>query len=275
MASASGARLAAIYAASQLGANQVAGTQALDQGYGQANVNLVGNAGSALNALTAGAQGAVDRYEDASSLYQPWADAGKGALGTLQDSLGLNGSAGNDNAVAAFRAGPGYQYKVDQATDAVARKSSALGMLGSGNTMAAISDRAENLADQEYGGWQDRLNGLSGMGLQATGAQAGLTKGIGDIYSGLGSSQAGIFTGLGSSLASSEQNHANQIANLGTQTALGQGSAVAAAGAATDKARSANSDMLTGGLLGLAGLGTKVITAPMTGGTSLLGGWLA
>jgi hypothetical protein len=29
-----------------------------------------------------------------------------------------------------------------------------------GNTLAALSDRAGHMANQEYGGWQNRLGGL-------------------------------------------------------------------------------------------------------------------
>ena len=97
--------------------------------------------------------GAIDRLD-------PYNQAGLKGLGMYQNSLGLNGASGNADAVAAFQASPGYQWQVDQATDAAARKASATGALGSGNTMAAIATLGSNLANQEYGGWQNRLSAL-------------------------------------------------------------------------------------------------------------------
>src|SRR5690349_7175999 len=77
------------------------------------------------DSLAALRQGRTDlntQYNGAIDRLNPWATAGTKALGTYQDSLGLNGQQGYDNTVAAYRASPGYQYQVDQASDAVARK---------------------------------------------------------------------------------------------------------------------------------------------------------
>ncbi|MBD3844268.1 hypothetical protein IED13_01060 [Bosea sp. SSUT16] len=155
---------------------------ALGQGFGQARTDLNTNY-----------NGAIDRLN-------PWVTAGTGALGTYQGSLGLGGQAERDAAVSQFQNSPGYQYAVDQASDATARKASALGALGSGNTMAAIADRAQNMQNQEYGAWQDRLNGLSTQGMQAAGTQAGLQGQLGSSLANLGAQQgnaeAGIYTGM-------------------------------------------------------------------------------
>ena len=159
----------------------------------QAKSGSLAALGQARTDLNSQYGGAIDRLN-------PWVSAGTNALGTYQNSLGLNGADGNAAAVAAFQASPGYQYQVDQATDAVARKASALGALGSGNTAAAISDRAQNLANTEFGGWQDRLNGLSNTGLTAANAQAGYQTGLGNQLANLGSTEAGLgaqYAGLG------------------------------------------------------------------------------
>lgn len=138
-------------------------------------------------------QGAIDRLN-------PWVTTGTGALNTYQGSLGLGGQGARDAAVAQFQNSPGYQYAVDQASDATARKAAALGALGSGNTMAAIADRAQNMQNQEYGAWQDRLAGLSDRGQQAATTQAGFQGQLGSSLAGLGQAQgqseAGVYTGL-------------------------------------------------------------------------------
>lgn len=210
---------------------------------------------SALDALGSGYAAARPQYEKAISMFDPWVNAGKGALNTYQGSLGLGGQGSIDAATGQFRASPGYKWAVDQATDSVARKASALGALGSGNTMAAISDRAGHMADQEYGKWQDRLAGLSSQGMQGAGAQAGLYRGIGDlgaqqgrdeagiygnfagqragIHTGVGAQEANVYTGVGAQEAGALQGytglHAQNIANL-TNNVIGAGTGAMMAG---------------------------------------------
>jgi len=93
------------------------------------------------------------------------------------DSLGVNGADGNQRAQQAFQAGPGYQYAVDQSLDGIMRKQNALGGLAGGNTLAALSDRAGQMANQEYGNWQSNLQGLINPELSATSGFASGTGG--------------------------------------------------------------------------------------------------
>lgn len=174
-----------------------------------------------LAALGKGVSDAVPHYQGAIDRFDPWASQGLNAFGMLGDSYGLNGAAGNDNAVSAFRASPGYQYNVDQSTDAVARKQSALGMLGSGNTATAIQDRAHSLADQEYRGWQSGLKGIADIGYNATGQQAGLQRGIGDLYADAGRNEAGTYATFAGMRMGNNNNYLNNI----TQSANSAGKA--------------------------------------------------
>lgn len=148
---------------------------------------------SALTALKGGYSSANKDYDAAIDLYDPFVSAGRKAWDQYSDASGVNGQEGHDRAVANFRAGPGYEWQVDEATDAVARKASALGALGSGNTMAAITDRASHLADQEYDDYLSRLDNIGKTGFAATGAQAGLTQGKGDLDAQYGRDRAGVY----------------------------------------------------------------------------------
>lgn len=220
-----------------------------------------------LAALGQGYANAVPEYQGAIDRFNPWAEAGRGALTTYQNSLGQGGAAGNAAAVSQFQASPGYQYQVDQATDAVARKASALGALGSGNTMQAITDRASNLANQEYGGWQDRLNALSNTGLAATGQQANLQRGLGNLYAQQGRDESNIYgstagqeAGLYGNFASLGANNAWNGTNLGVN-AVQQGQKNA-----TNKVMSG----LNFGL-GLAGTGLNLLGLGMGGGQTFGG----
>jgi len=185
---------------------------------------LSGNAAKAaekqINGLVRGSKGAseqlglgFDTYKDyagrALGEYDAYEPQAQKAYGLYGDALGINGAQGNSNATAAFQAGPGYQWSVDQATQAALRAGSAQGMLGSGNTTAAITDRASGLAGQEYGGWLDRLGGLGAQGIGMAGQQAGIQTGVGQAgqnYRGqLGQIAWNTETGIGNAQAQKEQ----------------------------------------------------------------------
>lgn len=164
-----------------------------------------------------------------------------GATSLGLDALGVNGAGGNARAVQAFQASPGYQYAVDQSLDGIARKANALGVSAGGNTLAALSDRAGNMANQEYGSWLDRLTGYVSPELAATGGMAGYE-----------AAKAPVYTGS-----------ANSIANLGTATTTGVND---------QNTQAANAEMA--GSKNLWNFGLQAATALASGGTSLLGGGL-
>lgn len=221
---------------------------ALDRGRAGALTSL----GQGLASATGTINSAVDRYN-------PWVDAGRNALTTYQNSLGQNGAAGNAAAVSQFQASPGYQYQVDQATDAVARKQSALGALGSGNTMAAITDRASNLANQEYGGWQDRLNNLGNTGLQATGQQTSLLGNLAGLQQQTGRDEANIYTGTAGQEAGAYQGYAGL--GLGNLSRMSDTKISAGTGALMAGQQAAQNRMNFG--MQLASLGTNLLGSYM------------
>lgn len=260
MASASAQRLASIYSAGQL-ANAGAVNQGLiTAGYDHATDDLNTRTAEGMTALDDGLANATGKYNSAIALYDPYVAAGQKATSTYNDALGLNGAEGNANAVSTYQTSPGYQAAVDAATDGVARKASALGVLGSGNTMQAISTKAQDLQNQDYGSWEDRLKGVSDQGYSATGAQASLTKGIGDLDMSEGTGKASLYSGLGSALAGVDTGEAGALANNNMAVATGQSSAVTNAAQATDAAKNANENLL----LGIAGLGTNLLTGKST-----------
>lgn len=156
------------------------------------NKNIERGRTSQIRSLSSGYSTALDANMRERKLYDPYAKTGLNALGMYADASGVNGQEGHDRAVENFRAGPGYEWQVDQATDAVARKASALGALGSGNTMAAVTDRASHLADQEYDDYLGRLNGLGQMGFAATQAQGQTLSDRADLWRGRGQDFANV-----------------------------------------------------------------------------------
>lgn len=192
------------------------------------------------NVLNTGQTNSLASLDKAGGYYAPLASKYGAGSDLYLDSLGVNGTDGNTRATDAFKAGPGYDWRVSQALDQTNRAAAATGSLAGGNTLAALSDRAGNMASQEYGGWQDRLAGLVAPEFQAVGGQAGVEAGKVPVYQGT----------------------ANSIANLGTNTTNG---------IASQNTQAANAE--TAGSGNLWGLGLNLGKAFLSGGTSLLGGF--
>lgn len=151
-----------------------------------------------------GLAGATPQYEKAISLFDDYTRTGGAAAGAYGDAIGLGGDEGYARAHEAFRAGPGYQFAVDEATEAAKRNASSLGMLGSGNTLMAISDRAQGLADQQWSQYLDNLYRASGQGLNAAGAQAGHISSYGDTIYGHNAAKAQLAHGTELGVGQSE-----------------------------------------------------------------------
>lgn len=281
--SGSSGRKAAAYQLATLGQGQTAATSALqtsaDQGAaairdGGANARAAYGAAkpAMLASLGEGYGAARGELAQIPALFKPYADAGGKALGTYQDSLGLNGAGGNARATSAFKAGPGYQWRADQAADQTARGANAAGMLMSGNTLTALQDRAYNLADQEYEGWQDRLNGLVGTGMQANGAMADGYRSLADLDWRYGSAKAGVEGGHaddiagtygneGTALASLYGNTGSNLASVNSRFAEGIANAGAAGYRAKDEAEKNKMNFILGVGSSLASLGGSMAGA--------------
>ncbi len=190
------------------------------------------------NALQTGQTGALDSLTTAGGYYKPLADKYGKATTLGLDALGVNGPDGNTRATDAFHAGPGFNYAVDTSLDGLPRNAAARGADVGGNTLAALSDRAGNMANQEYQNWVNSLNGYVSPEMAATSGMAGAE-----------AAKAPVYTGT-----------ANSIANLGTLTTNGIND---------QNTQSANAEMA--GSKNLWNLGLNAATAAATGGTSLLG----
>lgn len=133
-----------------------------------------------------------------------------------------------------FQQSPGYQFAVDEAMKQVQRNASSRGLLESGNVMREMSDRAQQMANQEYGNWwnrqaqqygdyQNRLAGLAGGNTGADYAMQ-LGQGLGqtafntgnNIASLLGNQGNNFFSGLANTSAA-QTNNMMQAANMQAQ----------------------------------------------------------
>jgi len=148
------------------------------------------------NIINTGEDKSAGALDSAIGAYQPWVTSGTAANNLYGDAIGLNGAEGNARATDAFHTGPGYGFALDQGTQAALRGASAAGMLNSGNTLTALTQFGQGLADQEYGSWLDRLNGVSGQGLSAAGGQAQGYGAKADLYQGTADDRLGLESGV-------------------------------------------------------------------------------
>jgi hypothetical protein len=205
----------------------------LGSGYGAANTTLGQNKdvwsqyGTTANgALDNGMAGSLASLGQARADYDPLAALGAKygtATSTLLDSLGVNGAAGNQNAISQFQAGPGYQFQLDQGNDAINRRRASAGMLNSGNADIDALKFGQGLANQEYGNWQTKLGSFLSPELQATQGAATGRAGVDSQIAGLYGTDAANRVGVAGNVATGTAGANSAIA--GNQAALGAGQA--------------------------------------------------
>ncbi len=135
----------------------------------------------------------------------PYREAGVPALGAMGDAAGLNGPDGYAQALARFQASPGYQFQFDEGMRAVNAGAAAQGMSNSGATLKALQARGQQLANQDFGSYYNRLAGLAQIG-QSSAAQTGAAGvqtagGIANTIAGAGTAQANITGNMVSGVA--------------------------------------------------------------------------
>jgi hypothetical protein len=179
-----------------------------DQNTGIAN-KMAGQQESAINKgakkadkkIEFGLRKGVPVLEQGAASFQPFQASGVQGNAMLANSLGLNGQAGNDAALGAFQNGPGFTAALDRANQNILRNNAATGNVLSGNTGIALSDRARDMQNLEYGGWQDRLAGLSQQGLQGAGGMSQNLQQLAGLWQTGAQDQANIALGRGTNLA--------------------------------------------------------------------------
>jgi hypothetical protein len=208
----------------------IAGSNAVGQA--QSLGALYGAQPQQLSALQGGYDAATGYYNQARGESAPYLPGAYASWNQMLDAAGVNGPGGHDAAVANFRASPGYDWQKQQATDEANRGAAAGGQLLSGNTIAAIQDRASHLADQEYGNYYNRLQGVSDRGQQAVGQVAGIDQALGGLAYGYGGDVSNVHGGVAKGAADIYGNtarlNAAALGNLGNQQITAQGNAQAA-----------------------------------------------
>jgi len=172
---------------------QQAGNAGLQAGQTFAVQTIDGALPSQISALQQGYDTQRADLEQARGHFQPFYDQGTKAWQLAGDATGVNGADGYARAQGSFQATPGYQWNVDQNMKAVTGQQAALGELLSGNTLAALQNRGNQLANQEYGSWYDRVAGQAGVGYNAAERMADIGARLGAAAGQYGQNVSGVY----------------------------------------------------------------------------------
>ncbi len=104
-----------------------------------------------------------------------------------------------------FRNTPGYQFQQDEARRAIERSAAARGGLASGNTLAALLERSQGIADTTFNNYLAQVMGLQNQGVDRLSADLAIDR---------GNRLADLQLGRGGVRASGIEDSANQRLNM-------------------------------------------------------------
>jgi hypothetical protein len=225
----------------QIGVGQNLGLDYLAQGRGgaldqiggavdQSRGDLQSYGANAFDTLTGGTVAGRNALTGANQAYAPLDTlAGRygGATNLALGALGTRGQGGIDEAQAAFRAGPAYNFNLDQGLEAINRRRNAGGMLNSGNADRDAQTYGSGLASREFDNCMSRLLGFAPLELSATGTAATGRAGLGRDLANLEATQAGRAAGISQQTGQSLADLALRggLAGAGIEEGFGRGSA--------------------------------------------------
>lgn len=224
------------------------------------NRALYGQYGAAgMGYLDSGLAGSKDALASAKAEYNPYAQAGSGALTMLGNAYGLNGAAGTQAAQSSFTTSPYAGLGEQAGLDAISRQRAATGMLDSGNANIDYLNFAQKNTNDQYNNWLSGLSGLTNTGLQAASGQSGVDQSLSGLYQTDATNRVGLQGNVTSGDASANVLQAQGEA-AGAKNLLGAGLSLAS--------------LAAGAPMGGAGMGGALggLTSKMGMGSALFGG---
>lgn len=148
--------------------------------------------------------------------YQPYMDAGKGALSNLQpqyQNLMSNPGGMLNQMGQSFHQSPGFQFALNQAMRGANQASAAGGMAGSPQAQQQNMGIATQLGNQDYYNWLNQARGMYGAGLEGEQGLAGMGM---QASTGLGQNISDILNNMATmQYAGQQQQNQNQGSGLG------------------------------------------------------------
>ena len=159
--------------------------------------SLLGGGGAykkAGNVIQAGYDKAIGKVDAANAQtgaeFSPYLAFGRQGLSAYGDALGLNGLDRAAQARNNFQFSPGYQFALGEMNRNTLNGGGATGSLLSGDTLKGLQTNANGLANQEWGGYLDRLSGVTDLGANMTANKGSLNARYGEMLARLLSEQA-------------------------------------------------------------------------------------
>lgn len=169
---------------------------------------------NAANAQTKAADTAAKeqrrQFQQTQQLLQPSIEAGDTARDYQLGLMGLPGDISREQAMSAFETSPGYDFRLKEGLGAIDQSASARGALYSGKSQRDAMRFGQDYASNEFGNYYNRLSGLSGSGLQATGqlvsSGSGTANNLSEIALGRGNAQASGYMSGANAISGGLQN---------------------------------------------------------------------
>ena len=177
----------------------------------------------------------------------------------LGNVLGLNGPAGNAQAMQALQSTPGYQFSLQQGQNVGKANAAQQGLTGSGNEALALQQQAQGTAQQAYGQYVNQLLPYLNQANQAATGQGLLYSGLGNQLNSAYQNTGNLQYGAGASIGNANANAALAPLTAGANI-LGLGTGILGGLAGSSGAQSALSNIgkgLGSGLSGLFGLSDR------------------
>lgn len=197
------------------------------------------------SALDSGMTNSLGALGKAGDIYGGLQSKYGAGTGLYLDALGVNGADKAQAAQSSFTTSPGYQAGIDAGIDVLNRRRASGGMLDSGNADLDALTYGQNLQNQQYSGWLDRLGGLVSPEMTAASGAAGNQTNIANLYQNDATNRIGL-----------QGNYTSGVTGANNYEAAGA---------------SAGAKNLLGGALSLATLGTSLAGGGGLG-SSLFGG---
>lgn len=108
------------------------------------------------------------QFDETQQNFEPFRAAGVGALGGVQELLGLSGGGQQQTAIDALKASPGFTSLFNTGADTILQNASATGGLRGGNTQNSLANFGSSLLSTVIQQQLGNLGGLVNNGLGAT-----------------------------------------------------------------------------------------------------------
>jgi hypothetical protein len=227
----------------------------------QAGAGVYGSQNAAEAQTTADANAIGTQQNTLGNINNIWStqqQLGQGADTALGSALGTNGAPAN---YSNFENMPGYQFAVQQGTQAIQRQAAAMGNAYTPNTAEAVGQYVAGTAAQDYNTYINQLMGAAGLGTTANQSLQTANQAAGNNISQLQQNQ-------GQAQASGVLGASNSVGGLFSSNGAGT-SLLGAAGNYLTGGGSGGSGGNSSGVTGLAGSALSSGVQLANGGTLL------